>query len=124
MIEQTKDNTNISCDVIEFLKEKEAFSQNVHFATGKEKRPSRRKLILVNTLFAMQDEDTQEIDGHLNINIQDSDKIWIEYTSELINLYVDESSIGNFRLEYTTEHLFKVSENLFFKNLKFKFTSI
>ncbi|SUJ18459.1 Uncharacterised protein [Sphingobacterium spiritivorum] len=124
MIEQTKDNTNISCDVIEFLKEKDAFSQNVHFATCKEKRPSRRKLILVNTLFAIQDEDTQEIDGHLNINIQDSDKIWIEYTSELINLYVDESTIGDFRLEYTTEHLFKVSENLFFKNLKFKFTSL
>jgi len=75
-------------------------------------------------LFALQDEDSEEITGSLNVNIQDDDTLWIEYMGEVLNLLLDESIIGDYKLEYTTEHLFKVSNDLFFKNLKFKFTSI
>jgi len=120
-----KDEINISDVVINFLKTKKVFEeQNVQFATGKDRRPSRTKLILVNTLFALQDEDSEEITGSLNVNIQDDDTLWIEYMGEVLNLLLDESIIGDYKLEYTTEHLFKVSNDLFFKNLKFKFTSI
>lgn len=120
----TQKRVNISNLIVDHLKTKGIFKgDNIFLVPGNEKRPSKTKLILVNTLFAMKDETTDTIEGYLNINIQDSDKIWIEYISEIINLYIDESVVNNIRLEYTTEHLFRVSENLFFKNLKFKFLS-
>lgn len=121
-----KNTVNISPLVIDNLKQKKFFIDNeeIHFVTGSEKRPSRTKLVLVNTLFAMQDDDTDVVTGSLNVNIQDEDTTWIEYIGELLNLYLDESIIGNYKLEYTNEHLFKVSKDLFFKNLKFKFTSL
>ncbi|WP_160067491.1 hypothetical protein [Sphingobacterium bovisgrunnientis] len=124
-INNVKNEINISDTVIDFLKSKDIFKNDeIHFVTGKQQRPSRTKLILVNTLFAMQDEDDNEIIGSLNVNIQDEDTIWIEYIGEILNLFLDESIIGNYRLEFTNEHLFKVSKDLYFKNLKFKFTSI
>ena len=124
-LNDVKNEINISDVVIEYLKSKNVFEENnVHFVTGKMKRPSRTKLILVNTLFALQEEENNKITGSLNVNIQDDDTVWIEYIGEILNLFLDESIIENYRLEYTTEHLFKVSHDLFFKNLKFKFTSL
>jgi len=126
-ITNVKDNINISSIVIDHLKNKSVFSgegNEISFITGTDKRTSITKLIIVNTLYAMEDNDTDEIYGTLNVNIQDTDTIWIEYIGELIQLFLDESVIGNYKLEYTTEHLFKVSKDLFFKNLKFKFCTI
>ncbi len=119
-----KDKIDISTCTIDFLKKKEVFLDGVHFVTGTEKRPSRTKLILVNTLFAIQDSDDDSVQGSLNVNVQDTDTVWIEYVNELIQLYLDESIVGDYRLQYTTEHLFKVSEDLFFKNIKFQFDKI
>lgn len=124
-ITSIKEQLNITESIINYLKSKQFFSESegeIFFVSGKDPRPSRTKIILVNTLFAMKDEDTGEIDGYLNVNIQDNDNLWIEYLSELINLYLDQSLVDGFKIEYTTEHLFKVAEGLFFKNLKFKFS--
>jgi len=124
-ITSIKDNLNITDKVIDFLKSKQFFREQkgkVFFVSGKEARPSTTKLILVNTLFAMADNDTGVIDGYLNVNIQDTDNIWIEYLSELISLFLDHSKIDGFKLEFSNEHLFKVSEDVYFKNLKFKFS--
>ncbi len=125
MVNCVKNEFSLADHIIECLKTKEVFNNfSIHFVSGKNQRPAREKLILVNTLFAMQDHDTKEIEGYININIQDSDTIWIEYVGELIQLYIDQSIIFGFKLDFTTEHLFKVSENLFFKNLKFHFSSL
>ncbi|MFC3353753.1 hypothetical protein [Sphingobacterium zeae] len=124
-ITSIKEQLNITESVINYLKSKQFFTDHedeVFFVSGKDQRPSNTKLILVNTLFAMKDDDTGVIDGYLNVNIQDTDNLWIEYLSELINLFLDQSLVDGFKIEYTTEHLFKVSEDLFFKNLKFKFS--
>lgn len=124
-ITSIKEQLNITESVINYLKSKQFFSDQegeIFFVSGKDQRPSNTKLILVNTLFAMKDDDTGIIDGYLNVNIQDTDNLWIEYLSELINLFLDQSLVDGFKIEYTTEHLFKVSEDLFFKNLKFKFS--
>lgn len=126
-ITSVKDKINISDVVIDHLKSKQVFSDPeklVHFVTGSQKRPSSNKLILVNTLYAMEDDASSEVYGSLNVNVQDDDPLWIEYTGELLSLFLDESVIGGYRLEYTTEHLFKVSKDLYFKNLKFKFSTI
>ncbi|WP_144034478.1 hypothetical protein [Sphingobacterium sp. 1.A.5] len=120
-----KKDISLADHIIECLKTKEVFNNfDTHFVSGKNQRPAREKLILVNTLFAMQDDDTKEIEGYININIQDSDTVWIEYIGELIQLYVDQSIIAGYKLDFTTEHLFKVSQDLFFKNLKFHFSSL
>lgn len=124
-ITSIKEQLNITESVINYLKSKQFFTDQkdeIFFVSGKDQRPSNTKLILVNTLFAMKDDDTGDIDGYLNVNIQDTDNLWIEYLSELINLFLDQSLVDGFKIEYTTEHLFKVSEDLFFKNLKFKFS--
>ncbi|MFD2600206.1 hypothetical protein ACFSQ3_14705 [Sphingobacterium corticis] len=122
---EVKNELNISEDVILHLKQKEVFkTDDIHFSSGSKRRPSKYKLILANVLFAMKDDITNAVDGYMNINVQDDDKVWIEYVSELITLYIDESIIGGYKFEYTNEHLFKVSENLYFKNLKFKFASL
>jgi hypothetical protein len=124
-ITSIKEQLNITESVINYLKSKQFFTDQedeIFFVSGKDPRPSNTKLILVNTLFAMKDDDTGDIDGYLNVNIQDTDNLWIEYLSELINLFLDQSLVDGFKIEYTTEHLFKVSEDLFFKNLKFKFS--
>lgn len=124
MIKNVKDKVNLCDGVIALLETKEVFKNfKTSFVSGNRQRPSREKLILVNTLFAMQDDESGEIEGYLNINIQDTDTIWIEYIGELILLYIDDSVIRGYDLEFTTEHLFKVSDDLFFKNLKFRFSS-
>lgn len=125
MVNCVKKDISLADHIIECLKTKEVFQNfDTHFVSGKNQRPAREKLILVNTLFAMQDDDTKEIEGYININIQDSDTVWIEYIGELIQLYVDQSIIAGYKLDFTTEHLFKVSQDLFFKNLKFHFSSL
>lgn len=126
-ITSVKDDINISNEIIESLSKKQFFlkqEKTIHFATGNKKRPSRTRLILINTLFAMQDEETNEISGSLNVNIQDNDPIWIEYLGEILQLFLDDTTVSNYRLEFTTEHLFKIADDLYFKNLKFKFTTI
>lgn len=124
MIKNVKDKVNLCEGVIALLETKDVFKNfNTCFVSGKGQRPTREKLILVNKLFAMQDDESGEIEGYLNINIQDTDTIWIEYIGELIQLYIDESIIKGYELEFATEHLFKVSDDLFFKNLKFRFSS-
>lgn len=122
-INNVKDDILISEEVAKFLQEKQVFA-DVSVVSGSKNRPSRTKLILVNTLFAMHDEEDSEISGSINVNIQDSDAFWIEYISEVLNLLLDETIVGGYKLEFTTEHLFKISNDLFFKNLKFKFTSL
>lgn len=122
-----KDKINISSIVIAHLKDKKVFKDagcELFFVTGSERRPSRSKLILVNTLYAMEDKESDEVYGSLNVNIQDEDPIWIEYTGELLQLFLDESIIGNYKITFSTEHLFKVSDDLYFKNLKFEFSNI
>lgn len=126
-ITNVKDNINISSIIIDHLKNKSIFSgddNEISFITGSEKRPSLTKLIIINTLYAMEDQDTSEVYGTLNVNIQDTDAVWIEYIGELVQLFLDESVIGKYKMEYTNEHLFKISKDLFFKNLKFNFGTI
>lgn len=126
-ISSVKDKINISNIIIEHLKCKSIFSggQNeANFIKGSDKRPTLKKLIIVNVLYAMEDSDTDEIYGTLNVNIQDDDPIWIEYIGEVLQLFLDQSIIGNYLLEYSNEHLFKISKDLFFKNLKFQFNKL
>lgn len=63
-ITNVKDNINISSIVIDHLKNKSVFSgegNEISFITGTDKRTSITKLIIVNTLYAMEDNDTDEI---------------------------------------------------------------
>ncbi len=122
---EVKHELNISEEIISHLRNKEVFkTDDIHFSSGSKQRPSKYKLILANVLFAMKDDITSNVNGYINVNVQDNDKVWIEYVSELIALYIDEVAIEGYQFEYTSEHLFKISENLYFKNLKFKFASL
>jgi hypothetical protein len=77
-ITSIKEQLNITESVINYLKSKQFFLDQegeIFFVSGKDQRPSNTKLILVNTLFAMKDDDTGIIDGYLNVNIQDTNNL-------------------------------------------------
>ncbi|GEM_PF-1419432 len=126
--ENVKDKIDLSELVEKHLQEREIFKvtgdDKVYLVVGKKPRPSRTRLVSVNVLAALRDNETGETDGVLNINIQDTDTLWIEYIGEYIQLIMDEAIVSNYRLTFNTEHLFKVADGLYFKNLKFNFSKI
>ncbi|KGE14567.1 hypothetical protein [Sphingobacterium deserti] len=126
--ENVKDKIDLSELVEKHLQEREIFKatgdEKVFLVSGKQQRPSRTRLVTVNVLAALKDTETGSTEGVLNINIQDHDTLWIEYIGEYIQLIMDESIVSNYRLTYNNEHLFKVADGLYFKNLKFNFSKI
>lgn len=126
--ENVKDKIDLSEIVEQHLRQREIFKakgdDQVFLVSGKKQRPSRTRLVSVNVLAALKDNETGQTDGVLNINIQDTDTLWIEYIGEYIQLIMDEAIVSNYRLTYNNEHLFKVADGLYFKNLKFNFSKI
>lgn len=126
--ENVKGKIDLSELVKNHLQEREIFKatgkNTVYLVSGKEQRPNRTKLVIINVLAALKDNETGSTDGVLNINIQDTDTLWIEYIGEYIQLIMDDAIVSNYRLTFNTEHLFKVADGLYFKNLKFNFSKI